>query len=257
MNSIFQYNGNPITFEVANGGAMVNATEMAKSFNRQPYEFLRLPSTERFIEAYEATGKSRRSDIIKQINGVGTWMHEDVALEFARWLSPEFAIWCNDRIKELLKHGATALRPEDLLNPDFIIKLATALKEERAEKEKFRLQNEIQSKQLRESSVKVDYYNNVLQSETAITTTVIAKELGMSAYALNDILHRNKIIFKSNKTWVLFSQYQDRGYTKTKTIHYTDSLGREKTEIHTYWTEAGREFIHRFARKMRKEVVQP
>ena len=38
----------------------------------------------------------------------GTWMHEDVALEFARWLSPEFAIWCNDRIKELLTMGMTA-----------------------------------------------------------------------------------------------------------------------------------------------------
>ena len=39
----------------------------------------------------------------------GTWMHEDVALEFARWLSPAFAIWCNDRIKELLKNGSTEL----------------------------------------------------------------------------------------------------------------------------------------------------
>lgn len=25
----------------------------------------------------------------------GTWMHEDVALEFARWLNPAFAIWCH------------------------------------------------------------------------------------------------------------------------------------------------------------------
>lgn len=29
-------------------------------------------------------------------------MHEDVAIEFARWLSPLFSIWCNDRIKELI-----------------------------------------------------------------------------------------------------------------------------------------------------------
>ena len=36
-------------------------------------------------------------------------MHEDVALEFARWLSPAFAIWCNDRIKELLLNGQTNL----------------------------------------------------------------------------------------------------------------------------------------------------
>jgi len=57
----------------------------------------------------------------------GTWLHEDVALEYARWLSPAFAIWCNQRIKELLKYGFTAT-PEKLeemiLNPDFIIKLA-------------------------------------------------------------------------------------------------------------------------------------
>ncbi|MDQ1087190.1 hypothetical protein QE390_001736 [Siphonobacter sp. SORGH_AS 1065] len=40
--------------------------------------------------------------LIKTINGgsnPGTWMHEDVALEFARWLSPAFAIWCNDQKK--------------------------------------------------------------------------------------------------------------------------------------------------------------
>lgn len=35
-------------------------------------------------------------------------MHEDVALEFARWLSPAFAIWCNDRIKELLMKGTVS-----------------------------------------------------------------------------------------------------------------------------------------------------
>lgn len=31
-----------------------------------------------------------------------SWFHEDVAIEFVRWLAPAFAIWCNDRIKEIL-----------------------------------------------------------------------------------------------------------------------------------------------------------
>jgi phage antirepressor YoqD-like protein len=39
----------------------------------------------------------------------GTWFHRDVALEFARWLSPVFAIWCNDRIYELLTTGYTTM----------------------------------------------------------------------------------------------------------------------------------------------------
>lgn len=42
-------------------------------------------------------------------HNAGTWMHQDVALEFARWLSPKFAIWCNDRIKELLTTGVTTV----------------------------------------------------------------------------------------------------------------------------------------------------
>lgn len=66
----------------------------------------------------------------------GTWMHEDVALEFARWLSPEFAIWCNDRIKELLTMGMTATPPtlEQMINdPELVIGLATKLKKQREE----------------------------------------------------------------------------------------------------------------------------
>jgi hypothetical protein len=38
-------------------------------------------------------------------------MHEDVALEFARWLSPAFAIWCNDRIKEILMGKSITMKP--------------------------------------------------------------------------------------------------------------------------------------------------
>ena len=76
--------------------------------------------------------------------GGGTWMHEDVALEFARWLSPAFAIWCNDRIKELLKYGMTATQPtldEMLDNPDLVIRMAIQLKQERAEKARLEAEN--------------------------------------------------------------------------------------------------------------------
>lgn len=53
------------------------------------------------------------SELVQVVKGgnvkqQGTWMHEDVAIEFARWLSPKFAIWCNDHIKELLTTGMTA-----------------------------------------------------------------------------------------------------------------------------------------------------
>lgn len=81
-------------------------------------------------------------------------MHEDVALEFARWLSPAFTIWCNDRIKELLQYGMTATQPtlEQMINnPDLVISLATQLKSEREEKQ--RLELEVQKKGTREAII--------------------------------------------------------------------------------------------------------
>ena len=117
---IFNYNDNSISFQLGET-TMINATQMAKPFGKQPYEYLRLPSTQELIEAIKRrssnTGKSRICDnqevigidimpnaenrVIRTIrgsseNGGGTWMHEDIALEFARWLCPAFAIWCNN-----------------------------------------------------------------------------------------------------------------------------------------------------------------
>ncbi len=135
-NKIFQYNGNNITFQSENGDTMVNATQMAKPFGKSPNHWLRNNSSKEFINQLGALRNRNPSDLVCITNGDNgnTWLHEDVALEFARWLSPKFAIWCNDRIKELFKYGFSAT--ENTLeriqaNPDIIIQLATALKEER------------------------------------------------------------------------------------------------------------------------------
>lgn len=110
-NQIFQYHGNPISFHKGDN-LMVNATQMAKPFNKSPKDFLKTEQSKRFIEALSEVKKILSSDLVKVTygNNGGTWMHEDVAIEFARWLSPAFAIWCNDRIKELLMKGTVSTR---------------------------------------------------------------------------------------------------------------------------------------------------
>lgn len=110
-NQTFQYHGNPISFHKGDN-LMVNATQMAKPFNKSPKDFLKTEQSKRFIEALSEVKKILSSDLVKVTygNNGGTWMHEDVALEFARWLSPAFAIWCNDRIKELLMNGTVSTR---------------------------------------------------------------------------------------------------------------------------------------------------
>lgn len=134
VNKVFSYQGTSVTFIHKDGKVMVNATQMAKKFGKRPAKWLELPSTEEFLNQLRAIRKSDR--LVETVNGIGTWMHEDVAIEFARWLSPAFAIWCNDRIKELLTVGMTATQPtlEAMLdNPDLVIGLATKLKQQREE----------------------------------------------------------------------------------------------------------------------------
>lgn len=83
---VFNYNGSNITFSSENG-VMVNATEMAKAFDKRPVDYLRLPSTAILINAIVRKSHISENQLIitKQgsaTNGGGTWMHEDVALHY-------------------------------------------------------------------------------------------------------------------------------------------------------------------------------
>jgi hypothetical protein len=116
----FDYEGQQISFEFADGNKMINATEMAKPFKgKLVADFLRLKTTKDFILALEARyGNSHNGgnrEVLRIIQGgtpelQGTWMDELLALKFASWLSPYFEIWVYDRIQELVTTGVTHLQ---------------------------------------------------------------------------------------------------------------------------------------------------
>lgn len=113
ISRIFNYNGNNVTFKTDNGVVYVNATQMAKPFGKRPAKWLELPSSKEFISVLTDVRKSDIAMIRSDkggISGGATWLHEDVAIEFSRWLSPTFSIWCNDKIKELLTTGKTEIK---------------------------------------------------------------------------------------------------------------------------------------------------
>lgn len=177
---VYDYEGNQISFSKEDG-VMVNATQMAKPFGKIPYEWLRLPSTQEFLYAYISvkhpeignTGKSlfAENQLVKTIKGglgeQGTWFHQDVAIEFARWLSPKFAIWCNDRIKELMQNGVAVL-PKDYISA------LRALADSEEQKLKLEAEN-AKMKPL------VEYAEDVLTSNDCMTATEMAKELGFKS----------------------------------------------------------------------------
>ena len=162
------------------------------------------------------------------------------AKQFKRWVTTEV-------LPSVRKHGAylTDRKVEEVLSdPDTIIKLATQLKQERAERQRLAEQNELHRQQLEMAAPKVQYYDTVLMSESTYNTNNIAKEFGMSARTLNSILQSKGVQYRQGGQWLLYHKYQNRGFTKTHTYAFTRLDGSTGTSIQTVWTEAGRKFIH-------------
>jgi len=106
----FTYEGYAIKF-VINGNVMICATGMARPFgkSKEPKHWLKLQSSKEFLCELSKVKNLTLPDLVQVKYGglnPGTWFHDDVAIEFARWLSPRFGIWCNDRVKEIL-YGKT------------------------------------------------------------------------------------------------------------------------------------------------------
>ena len=131
-----------------------------------------------------------------------------------------------------------------LLNPDVIIQLATALKEEQSKSLQLETTVKVQEQQIAELKPKASYYDIVLNCKDLVSTSVIAKDYGKSAVWLNGYLHDKGIQYKQGKIWLLYQDYASQGYTGTKTCTLTGTDGLIHTKVHTYWTQKGRLFIY-------------
>jgi prophage antirepressor-like protein len=118
------------------------------------------------------------------------------------------------------------------------------LKRTEAEKQRLIEQNELSKQQLHLQAPKVRAFDEVISSEGYITTNKIALDLGMSAIKLNRILCERRIQYKEGDTYLLYSKHRDNGYATVRPHPYIDSLGRQQTRQHLYWTEKGRMWIY-------------
>ena len=224
---VFIYNGADINFQAEDGSVMVNATQMAKTFDKRPAKWLELPSTQEFLQALSSIRKSDTS-MVQSImgspeSGGGTWMHEDVALEFARWLAPSFAIWCNDRIKELIKSGYTKL---DSISRKDLAKMLLEVEEEKealqAEKErqqkviaKTERMLDVASARLEAAAPKIDFVNRVVAGGDVFPFSRAAKilQLPFGRNTLFEKLRDEHILTSKNEP---YQEFIDSGYFEYK-----------------------------------------
>ena len=73
----------------------LNATDMAKAFGKKPSDYLRQSSTKEYIAELKKIlqVEDSRLELVRVVHGGknhGTWMHHELALDFAMWLSPRF-----------------------------------------------------------------------------------------------------------------------------------------------------------------------
>lgn len=148
------------------------------------------------------------------------------AMRFQKWVTKEV-------LPSIRKNGGYIANQENMTTEQFLAQAILFSQKIIAEKEAMLL----------EAKPKVEYYDKVLDSESELTTSQIAKECFMSAKQLNLILCHAKVQYKQNGQWLLYADYQSKGYTKTRTKAYLDSNGIQQTKHYTVWTEKGREFI--------------
>ena len=92
---------------------------------------------------------------------------------------------------------------------------------------------------------RAEYADSVLDSINCITTTQLAKELGMSAQELNRRLCEMRIQYWQSGQYMLYAEFARQGFAKSRTRRHVCKHGIVITEMYLVWTERGREFIHR------------
>lgn len=261
MNEIqkFDYEGSPISFAKGES-VMVNATQMAKKFGKLAKDWLRTQQSKEFLNTLSAVRQISLTDLVVINQGgskqQGTWMHEDVAIEFARWLSPQFAIWCNDRIKELAREGVATVSDDDAVIAHAMQVLQKRLDEKQAQIQAAQGTIEAQSAEIKALAPLADYTKEVLQSNATYTLTQVSKDLGFpSVYKFTAWAHLAGILYYQSGQWMPMSRYTGRGWFATRTCKFVKADGSIGSNISTVVTEAGRAMLHNALAQWRRRTA--
>jgi hypothetical protein len=110
------YNGTAI----ADKGEALSLTDMWKAanspVNKEPWNWSRKEGAA-FIEAVALTQNLPHSQVMTTKKGKGgaTFAHWQIGLAYAKYLSPEFHMWCNTQVRAVMEGKPPAAVPEEIV----------------------------------------------------------------------------------------------------------------------------------------------
>lgn len=109
--------------ELQNGNMSINLTQMSKPFGRskQPIQWLRSDESKSYLETLSVLRKCSTADLLKVKQGgqnQGTWCTDyRIAMRFAQWLDPRFALMVDELLVKLLTRQAIVTEPFNGVEP--------------------------------------------------------------------------------------------------------------------------------------------
>ena len=100
-------------------GDMLSLTDMWRASDgddlKRPSRWLEQDATQQFVEVVASANNVGQGDIIRGTRGRNgaTFAHWQIALAYAKYLSPEFHMWCNEVVRDRMEGLAQAVIPAD------------------------------------------------------------------------------------------------------------------------------------------------
>lgn len=191
-------------------------------------------------------GISRGNDQVSVVNEPGLYAlvlgsRKPEAKAFKRWITHEV-------VPVIRKHGGY-LTPEAIekaiTSPDFLIRLATTLKEEQEKNKELTQENAHLTDTIEMMRPDYEYAQSILATAKGSTITTVGDTYGLSPNELNRLLHLLHIQKKnSDGGWLITAKYAEYGYTDKYPYHY--GKNKEKVKWQMNWTFRGIQFLYNY-----------
>ena len=161
----------------------------------------------------------------------------------------KFESWVFDNVLPSIRKNGGYISNQEQMTPEQIVANALIVAQNiisKKDKQIEELETSVQQMDavITEMTPKVDYADRILSSKDCMTVSQIAQDYGMSAKRFNKILNAAGIQRKVGDQWILYAEYQGKGYVRNKTCEYSKGNGDTGTKLLTVWTQKGRMLIY-------------